>query len=344
MGLTTGARFAESDIRPDYLMVEQARRFEADVRRLLRHAPDFVTVVCPACEGSKAVPAFEKLGFSYFSCADCDTIYVSPRPRPDHLREYYESSENYRYWAEHIFPASEPVRRDRIFRPRVERILEFCARFSVHTDVLIEVGAGFGTFCEEMERTGAFREVLAIEPTPDLAKHCRDRGVTVIEKPVEDLCSDDVPAPNVIASFETIEHLFRPADFVQACAGLLPPGGMLVLTCPNGKGFEVETLGPVSDTVDAEHLNYFNPRSLARLVEAHGFSPLETLTPGRLDAELVRRKALTGDYDLDRSPFLRRVLVDDWERLGDPFQDFLAANGLSSHMWLVALRNESEES
>jgi 2-polyprenyl-3-methyl-5-hydroxy-6-metoxy-1,4-benzoquinol methylase len=323
-------------------MAEQARRFDADVRRLLQRAPDFVTALCPACDGSTSRPAFEKRGFSYVSCADCDTIYMSPRPRPEHLRDYYETSENYRYWAEHIFPASESVRRDQIFRPRVKRILELCTRLGVQTDVLVEVGAGFGTFCEEMTRTGAFREVIAIEPTPDLARHCRDRGVAVIQKPVEAVHRDDLPAPSVIASFETIEHLYRPADLVQACAGLLPSGGMLVLTCPNGKGFEVGTLGAVSDTVDAEHLNYFNPRSLARFLAAHGFTPLEALTPGRLDAEMVRKKALAGEHDLDRSPFLRQVLVDEWERLGEPFQDFLAANGLSSHMWLVAVRDRKE--
>jgi hypothetical protein len=68
---------------------------------------------------------------------------------------------------------------------------------------------------------------------------------------------------------------------------------------------------------------------------------LEVLTPGELDAQLVRRKVLSGEYDVSGSPFLRRVLVDEWDRLSDPFQDFLAANLLSSHMWLVARKPRS---
>ena len=60
-------------------------------------------------------------------------------------------------------------------------------------------------------------------------------------------------------------------------------------------------------------------------------------TPGRLDAEFVREAALKGDVRLD--PFLHRVLVEEWERLGWPFQTFLAEQGLSSHMWLVARRH-----
>jgi len=39
---------------------------------------------------------------------------------------------------------------------------------------------------------------------------------------------------------------------------------------------------------------------------------------------------------MDNQPFLRRLLIEEWERLGNPFQQFLASHGLSSHMWQVA--------
>ncbi len=326
----------EGDIRPESLMEQQAAHFAADVARLLTNASDFVAVPCPACSGDAATPAFDKAGFSYLTCDGCETIYLSPRPTPEVLREYYADSENYRFWAENIFPASEDARRERIFRPRVERLLEFCERHETAKGVLVEVGAGFGTFCEEVERSSAFERVIAVEPTPELAAGCRKRGLTVVEKPIEVVRDGELPEADVIASFETIEHLFDPAAFLDACSRLLRPGGLLVLTCPNGQGFDVLVLGDRSDTVDAEHLNYFNPRSLDRLVTAAGLDVLEVSTPGELDAQLVRRKTLSGEYDLSESPFLRRVLVDDWDRLSDPFQDFLATNLLSSHMWLVA--------
>ncbi len=326
----------EGDIRPESLMEQQAAHFAADVARLLTKADGFVGVSCPACGGESATPAFDKSGFSYVTCDGCETIYLSPRPTPELLHEYYADSENYRFWAENIFPASEDVRRERIFRPRVDRLLDFCARHRTTTGVLVEVGAGFGTFCEEVQKSGVFHQVVAVEPTPELAAGCRRRGITVVDKPIEAVGDSEVPVADVIASFETIEHLFDPGAFVHACARRLRPGGLLVLTCPNGQGFDVLVLGPRSDTVDAEHLNYFNPESLRRLVTSAGLDVLEVSTPGELDAQLVRRKALSGEYDVSESPFLNRVLVEEWDRLSDPFQDFLAANLLSSHMWLVA--------
>ena len=327
---------ADSDIRPDELMRDQADRFRSDVLRLVAHADEFVEVPCPACAGNTTMPAFDKMGFYYVRCVDCRTMFTSPRPTPAQLRTYYETSENYRYWAEYIFPASESVRRERIFRPRVERILRLCSEHGIETDVLVEVGPGFGTFCEEMLATQFFRKVLAIEPTPALAESCRKRGITVVEQPVEEVDATALPDVNVVACFEAIEHLFDPIAFVQSCYRILAPGGLLVLTCPNGEGFEVLELGVNSDTVDAEHLNYFNPSSLSQLVQRAGFATLEVSTPGRLDADIVRKRAADGRWGEGRSPFLRRVLVEEWDMLGEAFQDFLASHNLSSHMWLVA--------
>ena len=95
-----------------------------------------------------------------------------------------------------------------------------------------------------------------------------------------------------------------------------------------------------SDTVDVEHLNYFHPASLSILLQTSGFEVLEALTPGKLDAELVRKKVLAGDVDISTQPFLQQVLLEGWDSLSVPFQQFLANNRLSSHMWLVARKRE----
>ena len=325
----------EDEIRPDRLRAEQQARFAADIRRLLERKREFVPASCPACDASRFRKAFEKYEYSYVVCLECATMYVDPRPTPEILEMYYSTSENYAFWNQHIFPASEGARREKIFRPRAERLRDICSRFGLRGGTLLEVGAGFGTFCEEAQRLGLFQRVLAVEPTPGLAETCRQRGLEVIQKPIEQV-QQEAGEVDVIASFEVIEHLFCPRDFVRHCAAVLRPGGILLLTCPNVRGFDIALLQQLSDSVDVEHLNYFHPASLSRLVSSCGFQVLEVQTPGKLDAELVRKKVLAGEFSLEAQPFLRRVLIDEWETLGGPFQEFLADNGLSSHMWLVA--------
>jgi 2-polyprenyl-3-methyl-5-hydroxy-6-metoxy-1,4-benzoquinol methylase len=332
-----GPPLSEQELCPDSLLSGQEAAHARDVARLRRRRCDFVEVACPACAADKAEPALEKHGFDWVRCTPCGTLYMNPRPSELLLAEYYATSENYQYWAANIYPASEAARRDKIHKPWLERVLGYCTRFDVPRGTLVEVGAGFGTFASVATESGAFGRVVAIEPTPALAAACRARGVDVVEKRIEEV-GPEVERADVLCSFEVIEHLYDPARFIERCAALVRPGGLLVLSCPNAEGFEIATLGAVSWAVDVVHLNLFNPGSLRHLVSCHGFEPVDLSTPGRLDAEFVRDAARRGEVDLSAQPFLRRVLLDEWDQLGWPFQQFLAERGLSAHMWLAARR------
>lgn len=330
-----GQPLSEHELCPDDLLAGQEAAFARDIARLHARADEMVAVACPCCGADRPTHAFDKYGFAFQRCPDCATLYMSPRPSEALMSDYYTNSENYAYWAKHIFPASEATRREKIHKPWLARVVEYCDRFGVDRGTLLEVGPGFGTFSSVATQSGAFRRVVAVEPTPEMAAACRSRGVEVIERRVEDL-GDAVDRADVVCAFEVIEHLFEPRRFVEGMLPVVAPGGLLVMSCPNGEGFDMALLGAKALAVDAEHVNLFNPRSLARLVEQAGFEVLTVHTPGRLDAELVRDAALAGEVELD--PFLRRVLIDEWDQLGWPFQQFLAENGLSSHMWLAARR------
>jgi 2-polyprenyl-3-methyl-5-hydroxy-6-metoxy-1,4-benzoquinol methylase len=333
-------QLTENDIRPEHLMAEQAKRYQNDIDRLMRHKAEFMAVSCPACGGSGSEQAFEKYGMNFERCTACRTVYANPRPLGVHLNEYYSQSENYAYWNKYIFPASETVRRQKIFIPRVELVKELCTRHGISNKLLVEIGAGFGIFCEELSKCSFFERVVGVEPTPDLAATCRKRGTEIIEKPIEDIALEELlkgeKAIDVIAAFEVIEHLLDPREFLLKCASLLQTGGLVIVTCPNAEGFEIATLGAVSSSVDTEHLNLFNPHSLSLLFSQCGFEVVERATPGKLDADLVRNKVLSGDFDLSGQPFLKKVLMDEYERHGSAFQDFLRSEGLSSNMLIAA--------
>ncbi|MFN4088540.1 MAG: class I SAM-dependent methyltransferase [Alphaproteobacteria bacterium] len=326
-----------ADIRPDALMAGQQAAMQRDIAMLTARRDAFVAVACPACGGTASARAYDKYGLTHRRCAGCATQYVSPRPGPDVLRDFYRTSENYAYFARHIFPASAEARRERLFRPRAAMVADLAARIGRPRPSLLEVGAGFGLFCEEALRTGVFGRVVAIEPTPDLARICRDKGVETVEAPVEEVAFDN--PFDMVAAFEVIEHLFDPHAFLTACRGLLRPGGFLLLTCPNIHGFDTLTLGCRSSAVDHEHLNYFNPGSMALLLERAGFEDVEVTTPGRLDVDLVRRALAAGDLDpAALGPFLAHALARDDSATDALLQAFLQEARLSSNLQAVARR------
>ena len=309
-----------NDIRPQDLVAGQQEAIQKDIDFLIARKDLFVESFCPACDSANSKPRFEKNGFNYVTCNDCRTFYTNPRPSAELLEKFYANSVNYAYWNKVIFPASEAKRREKIFSPRADLVINLCKAYASETQSLLEVGAGFGTFCEEIKSRNVFKKIVAIEPGSDLAKTCRSKGIDVIELPIEQVDFPPEERFDVIVNFEVVEHLFSPRDFIVGCRNMVKDGGLLIITCPNGEGFDVITLGTVSDTVDHEHLNYLSPQSLGALMEKSGFEVLSALTPGKLDAELVRNKIIEGSFSIDNNPFLKRILIDDWEKLGQPFQ------------------------
>lgn len=324
----------ESQIRPDKLMRENVKLRQIDLRQILKQKRQFVAVNCPVCGGKKSKEKWHKDGFRFVTCSACETVFINPRPTQSMLADFYQHGLSIKHWSDKIFPASEKIRRRSIFKPRAKRVKQLCFKYQVRCRLLVDVGAGFGTFGEEMNRLKLFDRTIMIEPSPDLAQICRNKGLEVIEEMIEDTRLSQV---DVMTNFELIEHLFAPQEFIRACAKTLAKNGLLILTTPNIKGFDLLALGKVSDHISGpNHLNYFHPQSLTDLVERCGLKVVEVTTPGQLDTDVVRNKIIKGKYKLGKQEFLRELLINRFEELGRPWQKWLQGHNLSSHMWLVA--------
>lgn len=327
--------FSENDIRPRHLDEGKFAAMREDIDWLRARKASFIPVDCPACGSTEHSPAFEKYSFSFARCASCRTVFMTPRAPEPLLGEFYARSALYEYWNEHIFPASRDVRMEKIFRPRVADILELCNRHGFGTGLLVDAGAASGMFCEEALKSGRFGRVVGVEPGRAQAAACRERGIEVMELPLEKISRLAKPA-DIVTSFETIEHVFAPRDFVRSCRNLLAPGGLLVLTCPNIEGFDILTLGTDSDSLDAEHINLFTPDSLCRMLEAEGFAIVRRATPGELDTDIVHARVRDGKLDLSAQPFLQKLFQTEENAPRRAFQEFLKTAGLSSHLHVAA--------
>lgn len=324
-----------NDIRPDDLQAAFRIELKKDFDMLRSWRSQFVEVDCPACGSRHRSKVYTYEGFDFQRCDECRTQYMSPRPTSELLAKYYSISANYAFFAEHFYPATKETRRQRIFAPRADRVRALCEERGLKGGTFIEVGAGYGIFCEELNKIGLFDRVLAIEPGAALAEACRQAGVEVLEKAYEEV-SPDVQA-DVVAMFEVIEHLFSPSDFLAWAFKTLRPGGAIILTCPNIEGLDTLLLGEHASAVDPHHLNYFLPASITRLLEGHGFQDVDILCPGLLDVDLLRRAFAEGKIaEAQLGPFLTKIMKDDDPRVDGLFQSFLQDAKLSSNMMAIA--------
>lgn len=324
-----------NEIRSDEFQILQENACKNDLERLHKSLSDFVSVGCPACGDQKSYFRFEKYKCKFLECDNCATLYMSPRPTPEIMHEYYSKSENYEIWNKFIFPKSESNRREKICRPNLVRLINECKRLNINDATFLEIGAGFGTFALLAKDSGFFSRVEVVERTPDMSTACRAKGLNVIESAFEEIEHEMFKPVDVVACFEVIEHVFDPYEFLKCINKVLKVGGLLFFTCPNGKGFDTEMLGYDSPSVDNEHVNLFNPHSIAILLVRAGFEVLFIETPGRLDCELVRRAAIANKVDFTGTPFWNKIFINDYEKYGANFQNFLTDNNLSGSMRII---------
>ena len=174
---------------------------------------------------------------------------------------------------------------------------------------------------------------FGVEPSPPLIRICREKGIEIIPKFLEDVTKSDFKKKTVaaIVSFELLEHLHTPDDFIRTCGKLLDSGGLLILTTLNWHGFDLQVLREHSNSIHPpHHINFFTTDSVRILLERHGFEICEVTTPGFLDVDIAKKQ----QQDVGNA-FVKNLLNSNDDTL-QQFQEFLQQASLSSHMRIVA--------
>lgn len=305
-----------------------------DITFLLKKKSFFKNVSCPACNGRSSKFFMVKNGFNYKICNKCKTFFMTPRPTEAILTDFYYQSKTYDFYNKYIFPAGEKSRYKNINVPRVQKIKQILTKRRKKNANLIDIGAGYGTFCKAASNDRYFKKVYALEPTPSGVKNCKRGRVIPIHLNFDQFFKTNKKFYDVITFFEVIEHLFDPNIFLKKISKILSKKGIIVFTCPNGQGFDVQLLKKYSDTIDHEHLNYFNLESIQEMLKKNNFKIIEICTPGKLDIDIIKAKISKKNTKIKLDFFYKKIL--DSEKLSDNFQKFITDNFLSSNMWVVA--------
>jgi len=322
----------EEEIRKRDVLNRYLELVKIDAEVFFHDKSTFLSLRCPACGSDRYEVKFEKSGFHYVQCAECDTLFVNPRPTYENLMQIYTNSPSTKFWVADFFLPMAEARREKIFKPRAEYITKKFPQ--LRTDVIGDIGAGFGIFSEELKRLWTDANIVAIEPSVDMAEICRNKGLTVLESTMENV--DPVSHQfDLLTAFELFEHLHDPGVFAEKARNLLKPGGYLYLTTLNGLGFDIQLFWEKSKSVTPpHHLNFFNPHSIRLLLEKMGFTMIEISTPGQLDWDIVEGGFL--QEALDPGRFFRMVSKYGSAQAKKDLQSWIGSNNFSSHMRVVA--------
>ena len=134
----------------------------------------------------------------------------------------------------------------------------------------LDVGCGAGIVAEPFRRLGA--EIVAIDPSQENIEaarlHAADGGLSIdYRATTAEALADSGETFDVVTALEVVEHVTDVSAFVGACASMVKPGGIMIVTTINrtAKAFALAIVG-------AEYVLRWLPRG------THSYDKLVTPT------------------------------------------------------------------
>jgi len=305
----------------------------ASSQELLQQPELFVETTCPACASPDMEPAFEKYGYTYWSCRVCATLFVSPRPS-DPLMVWYllqSPAATFRNGAEYGEVMGQRVAE--LAMHRAEWIAGLCKDVGVDGQPLVDVETRSPDYLEGLQRR-QIGPLVSVKPICSLPESWTMSASSVaITSDLRDLEGANA---KLVTAFDVLEHHTCPFDLFLAAHEAMVPGGILVITTRSSSGFDVQVLWEQCATIfPAEHINLVSVEGMRTLLTRAGFEILEASTPGQLDVQMIER-TLCERQDIEVPRFLRYFLKHRDRFAKHRLQQFLQENLLSSHLRVVA--------
>lgn len=226
---------------------------------------------CPVCENRLFRKLFSKKGRDFWKCGSCGFEMQFPLPSLEKLKEYYD--ESYVTGMYKTFVEAREMKRLTAQR-RIKEILPYSRRGR-----WLDVGCSDGVFVETAREKGIDCE--GIDFSEKAVAGARELGRPVLCGTVEDYRPDY--HYDSVTGFDVVEHVIDPIGFLMAIHRLLVPGGRVCLSAPNQGSMICKIMGKRwYFYIPEEHLQYFNPSTLGRLLSGTGFEVVQcarTLKP-----------------------------------------------------------------
>ena len=252
-----------------------------------------VPPVCPVCVAAGPSSYCWKQQAHYFICKSCALIFQHPLPTSESMVTWADAE--YASGAYHDYVAARPMKM-RHFEQRFDDL-----GGAVTSGRLLDVGCSCGYFMEVAAARGF--EVHGVEfSSSAIAAAAPEIRARIFQGKLEDM--PDKGQFDIVSAFDLIEHVQDPRAFLRRCAGLLKPGGVILISTPDTDHFLRFLMGsrwPMLQPM--QHLSLFSRRALAGALRAEGFEGVSVRTC---------YKTLSVDYLINQirslNPVLSRIL------------------------------------
>lgn len=232
---------------------------------------------CPVCGGVERTVMHRQRfldggplgdGYEVVVCRSCGAGFADGIPSQAGLDAYYAEQSKYTY--DQADGAESPFD-----FARFEKIADQVVPFLTSREArILDVGCATGGLLAVLRQRG-YGNLLGADPSPACAAAARRlHGVDVRGATLRQL-ADWTDRFELILLVGVLEHLREVAPAVETVTRLLTPGGLLYCALPDVTAF-AECVNAPYQQFSVEHVNFFSPASLNRLLRQCGLAPRRT--------------------------------------------------------------------
>lgn len=216
---------------------------------------------CPLCDCQQTSVHMEFRPIPVVRCEQCGFLFTSRVLTDDAMAEYYQDFGSTRQRQGQQINAMVNFR-------------AVCALLDPQPgQSMLDIGTGYGFLLTELRDRRSMR-VAGVELSKDEAEFAIERlGLDVRCSLLRD-AGFERESFDVVASFETIEHVSDPVGFLRELASYAKPGGRVLTMTDNFQSWAVRKLGPeFPKWIPHMHVSDFSDRTLPLAIErAEGLS------------------------------------------------------------------------
>jgi len=142
---------------------------------------------------------------------------------------------------------------------------QIASRFIPAEGVVLEVGSGRAAFASIV---GAER-YTGLEFNDKAIERAGSVGITLIKETVEDHAKRNKQQYDAVVSFQVLEHVNTPVEFIKGCVDSLKPGGILILAVPSRDGFAGGAVNNILD-MPPHHVSHWSELTMRKVAELYG--------------------------------------------------------------------------
>lgn len=216
--------------------------------------------------------------FCLVKCCDCGLIYLSPRPKKEHIKTFYpqnfydprKKSETHRSLLKTIasYAMLDRIVNSRALKEKINIVLKQHPK----PGRLLDVGCAAGEFLHEMHTLGW--SVTGIDISKDMCHYVRSKyGIDVLNKDVENI-NFPKDSFDCITFWASLEHIYDPMETLHNTNNILKDGGIVIILVPNAESFEEKLFKRIDpNPIDIpRHLYHFSRKTLCRMLVENGFT------------------------------------------------------------------------